>query len=488
MQKENKSHSKRVRKLVLMITLVAVILSVSTYAWFIGMQAVNITDFDVEVKAADSLLLSLDGDNWSSDLTISADTIKDAGTAYTGNTNNWGKLIPMSSIGEMDSSISRMKLFEKSSFTATPGGYRLMASRVGNTGATEVDGYVVFDLFVKNFSGTDYIPDLEELDEEAIYLTTNSKAKVAAGGVANTGIENSVRVAFTQIGRVIGTEDTPASITGITCADDAATGVTGICRDAQIWEPNDNRHVAAAISWYNTSCLKRAVDGTNVTSVSSYTTDLCGSVVDYSYYPTYAVTKPIASTDNVDVYDGAEYNGYTATSTGVDKFLSPHETFTDTMKMLAGVQRPTFMTLAANSITKVRVYIYIEGQDVDNYDFAQIGKRISINFGFTKERFTEDDINYGGPSINPEAPFITLTGANPYVVTLGDTYTDPGATVTDAKDVTDDVSSSIADPTVVVDSSNVNMTKAGQYIVLYTAVDSDGNKTVKTRKVTVAAE
>ena len=56
------------------------------------------------------------------------------------------------------------------------------------------------------------------------------------------------------------------------------------------------------------------------------------------------------------------------------------------------------MKLAPNSITKVRVYIWIEGQDVDNYDFASLGKKISINFGFTKERYTEDDIDYEGPS------------------------------------------------------------------------------------------
>ena len=66
--------------------------------------------------------------------------------------------------------------------------------------------------------------------------------------------------------------------------------------------------------------------------------------------------------------------------------------FTDTEKMLTGVNRPTFMTLAPNSITKVRVYIWIEGQDIDNYDFASLGKQISVNFGFTKERFEQSEI------------------------------------------------------------------------------------------------
>ena len=62
------------------------------------------------------------------------------------------------------------------------------------------------------------------------------------------------------------------------------------------------------------------------------------------------------------------------------------------------------MTLAPNSITKLRVYVYIEGQDIDNYDFASIGKKISVNFGFTKERFEKTDVSYTGPSFNVPAP------------------------------------------------------------------------------------
>ena len=78
------------------------------------------------------------------------------------------------------------------------------------------------------------------------------------------------------------------------------------------------------------------------------------------------------------------------------------------MKELRGTARPEFMTLAPNSITKLRIYIYIEGQDIDNYDFAQIGKKIAVNFGFTKERFDDKDNNYSvdytGPSLNVPTP------------------------------------------------------------------------------------
>ena len=50
------------------------------------------------------------------------------------------------------------------------------------------------------------------------------------------------------------------------------------------------------------------------------------------------------------------------------------------------------MTLAPNSITKVRVYIYLEGQDIDNFDYAQVGIKISVKFGFTKQRFVASEL------------------------------------------------------------------------------------------------
>ena len=448
MQKQEKRLSKRVRKLVIICFLTAIILTVATYAWFIGMRSVKVSPFDVEIAAAESLSLSLDGAKWSDVINISKATLNDV--SYEGHTNSWGGkgLIPMSSIGEMDSTVSRMKLFEKASLTPTDGGYRLMASRVNNyhtktVGDAEVlegepDGYVVFDLFIRNFSGTQYITALNEPDEEAIYLTTDSKVVVAADGVEDTGIENSVRVAFAQIGRVIGTTTAANAdkITGITCSDDNVNGVTGICRTAQIWEPNDKAHVDDAISWYDTSCLAKTVttiesrckaacgaedtscpttcEGVTTTCNTacdaetdpalkkaclracvgaevSYSGD-CSTVADNNTYATYAVNNDIESADQVDVYDGEVYNKYTGAT-----LLTAYPYFTDTMKNKYGTQRPLFMTFAPNSITKVRVYIYIEGQDVDNYDFAAIGKKISVTFGFTKERFTPEDIQYDGP-------------------------------------------------------------------------------------------
>ena len=481
MSRKNKKHAKRVKNLVVVCSLIAIVLSVSTYAWFIGTRTVNVSSFDVEIASTDSLLLSLDGASWDTTVNISQATLDEV--SYEGNTNNWGGrgLIPMSSIGEMDTAASRMKIFEKASLATTPGGYRLMASRVPNyeSGDPERDGYVVFDLFVRNFTGTQYLEELNESDEEDIFLTNDSTVTVAAAGVANTGIENSVRVAFAQIGRVAGTTESAAVITGITCSPGEESPVTGICRKAQIWEPNDTDHVQNAISWYETSCVKRIAE--DVTKTDSYSGD-CGTVVDGLAYPTYAVKADIASNNNVDIYDGAAYNGYTA----VTPLLESYSYFTDTMKLKMGTQRPTFMKLAPNSITKVRIYVYLEGQDVDNYDFASVGKKISVKFGFTKERFTEDDIHYNGPDVNegdgPSAadttrPVITLIGSNPMNVTLGGEFSDPGATASDTKD--GNLTTSITA------TGTVNVNQAGTYRILYQVTDAAGNTGTKTRYVIV---
>ena len=74
------------------------------------------------------------------------------------------------------------------------------------------------------------------------------------------------------------------NITDITCSNVAkAEGqvqVTGICRTAQIWEPNDTDHVQNAINWYDTACLTRkaGTDGANVALTSSYNATKCNKV------------------------------------------------------------------------------------------------------------------------------------------------------------------------------------------------------------------
>lgn len=533
MARKERNKKKRVLHLAVIFTFTAIVFGTATYAWFIGMRTVNVTPFEVQIASTDDLQLSLNGTAWSDTVSINGSNFDDPydDGSYSTNTNTWGGrgLIPMSSIGIINTTYSRLTLFEKGSLTATKGGYRLMASRVNND-TTTPDGYVAFDLFIKNSSGTEYYTTNDPLNEEAIYLTNDSKVTVGSNGVANTGIENSVRVAFAQIGRVEATTTTASTIQGITCADDSTNRITGICRTAQIWEPNDTNHVGDALHWYNTTCKARSGASTNLDA--SYN-GACGTVVNGQAYPTYAIGKEIDAMNAVDVYDGSAFNGYEGSVASTEaiaistaegnagKYLYAYPYFTDTMKLKTGVERPAFITLAPNSITKVRVYIYIEGQDIDNYDFASIGKQISVNFGFTKERFTEDDINYSGPDLNKgngpisaqdhaaqvaadkTAPVISLgtvsSGETPTTTALesqtinlqvGGTFNQP-AIIGITDNVTEYSKDSETGNWVGPNGSNivasitgtVNTAVAGDYRVLYEVSDEAGN--VATEVVTV---
>ena len=75
------------------------------------------------------------------------------------------------------------------------------------------------------------------------------------------------------------------------------------------------------------------------------------------------------------------------------------------------------------------------------------------------------------------APIINLRGSNPYLINVGQNYSDPGFSAFDARG--NNITGSVRI------SGNVNSKVAGTYYVTYTVTDSWGNKTTKTRKVIV---
>ena len=86
---KNRKHTRRVKRLALICTLCTIILVVSTYAWFIGMRSVAVSSFDVEIATTDSLLLSLDGKKWATQVNINKSNFNDTSVVYEGNTNKW---------------------------------------------------------------------------------------------------------------------------------------------------------------------------------------------------------------------------------------------------------------------------------------------------------------------------------------------------------------------------------------------------------------
>ena len=78
---------------------------------------------------------------------------------------------------------------------------------------------LIYEKLVYNH-GIQFAELYAKANEEAIYLTYNSAVTAGSTGYSASGIENSVRVAFAQIGRVVGTSTDVEKIQGIACQMD----------------------------------------------------------------------------------------------------------------------------------------------------------------------------------------------------------------------------------------------------------------------------
>ena len=432
--KDNKKRRRRIEKIMFSIGITSVVFIVASYAWFIGTTEVAVSEFEIGVKSSEGLTISLDGINFSNTIDVSETAVTtDLDEVYSSHKNHWvGQegLIPISTIGKFKTEVATLELFSKTSITSLNGGYKLRTDLINNISSTtteggdspvysidEQDGYVAFDIFIRNQSGSGYIKEYDQYGDEGIYLINDSKVTLTSSGTdddgqpltGGDGIENSIRLAFMQIGRVSST-NAGATAQAITCNDDDNT--TSLCNKGissvednelglgitwNIWEPNDKAHNSDSVQHFTKICKKR-------TGETTYD-GACDELTDNIYFDTYAANSAINSEDNVNIYDGL--NGYEIISSKLTKF----DYFTDSEKELSGSDRTEIFYLAPNSITKIRVYVYLEGQDVDNYDLGIIGKKISITFGFTKDKFdtmndvpVEEEEEEQTPTEEPEEP------------------------------------------------------------------------------------
>lgn len=395
MKKQNskrKRQERRTKKILFTTGITAVVFVVATYAWFIGTMQASVDAFEIDIKSSEGLTLSLDGENFSNQITIGENEITTSLVdSYADNKNKWtgaDGLMPISTTGELDEANSVLKLYSKTSISSSKGGYMLRANQIDNS-SEEGDGYIAFDLFVKNKSGDIYEENFDIKHDEGVYLTTDSIMKMiqSSGGAdveenaAGDGVQNSMRIAFVQIGRAQYSKGKEV-FQGITC-NSVESGVTTLCNKDpdsgdgrgytwNIWEPNDTKHTTASISRFTRICKNRN-DADNYEGV-------CDPISSGTESKTYAINSNITSEDKVNVYDG--HNTYSSAP-----YLKEVNYFTDTMKNTADDGRPEIFYLTPNSVTKIRVYIYIEGQDVDNYDIDSEDKKIKASFGFTKDKF-----------------------------------------------------------------------------------------------------
>lgn len=332
MEKRNSKKKKKSKKIfiaILMILFTGVVLTASTYAWFTANKTVTVSEIDVNVTTSEGLQISTDAKNWKT--VISNEDI--TGATWNGVTNQLpnqtSSIKPTSTVGEVDGTTGFMKMFVGEVTSNDAGDYILTAEQSVETNSTISGDFVVFDLFFQTNAAA------------TVYLTSNSTVGVVGDKTA-TGIQNASRVAFVTQGHVV-----PGT------SEDAARALKNDGSVAPIiWEPNYDVHTAAAV--------KHASD------VYAKTTSLAGGAkLDYVGVKA-AITKenniPLNSTDAT--YFSAITPNIYSTEAGI-----PSTAYEKVFDLEAG-------------ITKVRIYMWVEGQDVDCEDNAS-GGSVAYNLQFS---------------------------------------------------------------------------------------------------------
>lgn len=330
MEKRNSKKRKKSKKIfiaILMILFTGVILTASTYAWFTANKTVTVSEIDVNVTTSQGLQISADAVKWKT--VISNDDI--TGVTYDGSTNQLpgqtASIKPTSTVGEIDTATGFMKMFVGDVTSDATGNYILTATQSIETKSTTTGDFVVFDLFFQTNAAA------------TVYLTSNST--VGSVGTA-TGIQNASRVGFVVQGHAA-------------AGTDAAT-IRALKSDgtvpAVIWEPNNDVHTAAAV--------KHAFDVYEISTQQAGAPKLAYK----------GVKKDISKTANIPL-NSAETEYFADVTPNISTTVAgiPKEKYERVFDLEAGV-------------TKVRIYMWVEGQDVDCEDNAS-GGSVAYNLQFS---------------------------------------------------------------------------------------------------------
>ncbi len=328
-KRKEKERKYRIFYLLLLLLVTALSLSVSSYAWFTTNRLARVDLLDVNVRAQGGVEISTDGINWKA--AINVEDIVSARDNYPTSLNQIPKTLePVSTVGEVSNGL--INIFYGKVENNLNGDYILTSQKnVEEEGFDEnsTGKFITFDLFFKTSEST------------RLYLTPESI--ITYGGDYSVGIENAMRVAFVNEGNTF-TGDSSANIQSM---------MTNDSDDVYIWEPNYNKHtlsgVANAKNTYGLNIdeesLSLSYDG--VKSEISSSQGIKASNAKESIYPT--------------LFEKVNISYYTKTD------------FSENIEVFS----------LNKGITKIRVYMWIEGQDVDCENDASVGN-ISLNLQFSK--------------------------------------------------------------------------------------------------------
>lgn len=316
------------RKYILLIWLflTGLLLSMTTYAWLSTNQIYEIESFDIHVATKGGLEISTDALNWKG--VIGMLDLIEAVNTYPANKNQVPNVVvPVSSAGEVENGI--LKMFH--GVVDIDDYYYLYANRNIEKASlmSQSDGiFVAFDIFIK-------VPVTRKLN-----IAPGSGVSYKNDLSEPTGIENAFRIGFINQG-------TLPALTDLSTIQSLNNG-----NDAIIWEVNYNTHTKNAIN--------HAQNNYGITTNEN----------SLERVPYYGIKTDISSTMRLDISKATsiEYPDYF-------KLIEPNIITTK-----ENTELKDFINLNPG-VTKIRVYVWIEGQDIDCEDSASQGN-LAINLQF----------------------------------------------------------------------------------------------------------
>ena len=356
MSKRTKASKKRLNDLLIILLLTAVLLVMSTYAWFTANRKVNIDKLDVKVVASSGLQISADGSEWKT--VLDKDDLIGAaasGGKYAGAVNQLPTYMkPVSTVGTVDATGFMEMYLGEVTHDLTTGSTTydrdLLASTkqtdvdinsVSSSTATEAGAYMAFDMFLRYDNGqptTDKLHMTGSVVEDTTTATTNKQ------------LENAARIAVYPGGVC------PASDVELNNGANVRSTARGTNLTATIWEPNCEVHNQKSID----NAALYGVTLANGDVVSSYD----------------GVKTAFALTDQVLLYqaDSSHYNG---------KFGA-----VSTVKTRKTETPDILLAPLAAGATRFRVYMWIEGQDYDCQNYAS-GMDLLYNLSFSLDPISD---------------------------------------------------------------------------------------------------
>lgn len=342
MAKTQKKNDKRRRLLLLMLLLVLMgtVFGTATYAWFTSNKTVSMDSLDVEVRSVNGLQISTDATNWKAKISVDDLIGANIGSYYPGAKNQLPAIMGhMSSDGTTTGGLLNM-YFGDVKTKEDGSGFEFTATREGEvkcvatsrttesvTNCTDDVHFIAFDIFFKVNTNAD--------------IVLGAASNVVKNGVDDKGIQNTARVAFVNYGSV-----------DLNAEPSAAQALT-TPEDVIIWEPNAGNHTTYGIA--NAANYGISNLSTNMSTATTY----------------YAIKNNI--TTPVSLYDLKSGNS------NVMQMSPDIITYSQNGVNTSGDQ--AFISLNAG-VTKVRVYWWVEGQDVDTENNAT-GTSMKLDLEFS---------------------------------------------------------------------------------------------------------